>query len=313
LVREGWIVPFPYAFPQDLMVSSVPAKRHVWADVIPGVRETYRFGPGQEQEYYQQYRDARFAFTRKKRGWDCLRHYEILASGCIPVFRDLDSCPSRTMVSFPKKLVAEANRALLPWKQSHDRLFDEYAHKLLTHAREHLSCVRLAQSFLTSMGVERPRPRVLVLRCHSSANYSRETLLIGLKQIAECVEYPRIPYLYDDFPIDSLGECHGLGYGYTRRLPATPHEWSDDQIRASIRAHEWDVVVYGKMGVGEREPGTVPDSPFWRTVSAAYARYEIAFLFGGDRTQRIENPFSRAGRHVLRHAALGRCFVRELV
>jgi hypothetical protein len=37
-----------------------------------------------------------FAFTHKRGGWDCMRHYEILASGCVPYMADiqtLDSAP----------------------------------------------------------------------------------------------------------------------------------------------------------------------------------------------------------------------------
>ena len=39
----------------------------------------------------------------KKNGWDCLRHYEILANGSIPLFIKLDDCPNNTLTSFPKK------------------------------------------------------------------------------------------------------------------------------------------------------------------------------------------------------------------
>eukprot|EP00960_Hanusia_phi_P056683 763340-Hanusia_phi.AAC.14 len=61
----------------------------------------------------------------RQAGWDCMRHYEILAAGAIPYFFNLTTCPrraptsiladpadvssgSKTMMSFPRKLVLEA-------------------------------------------------------------------------------------------------------------------------------------------------------------------------------------------------------------
>ncbi|NBU71575.1 MAG: glycosyltransferase family 1 protein, partial [Bacteroidetes bacterium] len=38
---------------------------------------------------------SRFGITTRRAGWDCLRHYEIAASGTIPCFRDLHRKPPR--------------------------------------------------------------------------------------------------------------------------------------------------------------------------------------------------------------------------
>ena len=43
----------------------------------------------------------------KKSGWDCMRHYEILANGCVPVFLDINNCPELTMTSLPKDKLLE--------------------------------------------------------------------------------------------------------------------------------------------------------------------------------------------------------------
>ena len=37
---------------------------------------------------------SRFGVTTKKSGWDCMRHYELAASGCVPCFRDLEEKPA---------------------------------------------------------------------------------------------------------------------------------------------------------------------------------------------------------------------------
>jgi hypothetical protein len=46
-----------------------------------------------EGDYYADLRAARFGVTAKRAGWDCLRHYELAANGCILCFRDLERKP----------------------------------------------------------------------------------------------------------------------------------------------------------------------------------------------------------------------------
>ena len=45
----------------------------------------------------------------RKKGWDCLRHYEIIASGSVPFFEDYESIPKFTMFNYPKTLQKKAN------------------------------------------------------------------------------------------------------------------------------------------------------------------------------------------------------------
>ena len=47
------------------------------------------------------------AITYKKTGWDCMRHYEILMNGCIPLFLDIESCPKKIMEDIPKQRLIE--------------------------------------------------------------------------------------------------------------------------------------------------------------------------------------------------------------
>lgn len=65
-----------------------------FADLGPGEtgdKSNYRYGPDDEAAYHKMYQNSLFALTKKKGGWDCLRHYEILANGCIPIFETLSS------------------------------------------------------------------------------------------------------------------------------------------------------------------------------------------------------------------------------
>ncbi len=75
----------------------------------PTDRSTYIYK--NEKDYYQGYKEARFGNTMKKAGWDCMRHYEILANGCIPTI-DLNLCPEQTMTSFPKQLCIKVKEDL---------------------------------------------------------------------------------------------------------------------------------------------------------------------------------------------------------
>ena len=47
--------------------------------ITPLDRRTYIYNT--EKEYYNDYAESRFGVTLKKAGWDCLRHYEIIAAG----------------------------------------------------------------------------------------------------------------------------------------------------------------------------------------------------------------------------------------
>jgi hypothetical protein len=63
-----------------------------------------------EDEYYNSYRIAKFGITRRKAGWDCLRHYEIIANKCVPLFEEIEKCELETLTWFPKELCIEANK-----------------------------------------------------------------------------------------------------------------------------------------------------------------------------------------------------------
>ena len=39
-----------------------------------------------------------------------MRHYEIMANGCIPYFPNIEQCPPNTMALLPKHLIIEGNK-----------------------------------------------------------------------------------------------------------------------------------------------------------------------------------------------------------
>jgi hypothetical protein len=140
------IYPLSYCIPDECIISEREhdeilqnnKKTKLISDIIPNGERKYNFNHLQEKEYNEEYRKSYFAYTNKKGGWDCLRHYEIMANGCIPVFKDLELCPKYTLTSFPKELIKETNNFfdfLLQFKTTKitDEFIDDYS-----SIREHL-------------------------------------------------------------------------------------------------------------------------------------------------------------------------------
>ncbi len=49
----------------------------------------------QEEDYYRDIQVSRFGITTRREGWDCLRHYEYAANGCVMCFKDLETKPEK--------------------------------------------------------------------------------------------------------------------------------------------------------------------------------------------------------------------------
>lgn len=99
------VKPISFAFPKDKIIEDIPNKEKLLGHVIPGVSETFIFND--EESYYTDYRSSMFAYTWKKSGWDCLRHYEIICNDSIPIFLDINHCPETNCTTLPKKLLME--------------------------------------------------------------------------------------------------------------------------------------------------------------------------------------------------------------
>lgn len=102
------VKPISFSIPEEKIITKSINKNKLFAKVIPGDLSTYIFD--EEKDYYQDYGCSFYGHTWKKGGWDCMRHYEILAAGCIPCFRDLDKCPKGIMKNFPKDLILKMNK-----------------------------------------------------------------------------------------------------------------------------------------------------------------------------------------------------------
>lgn len=91
--------PISFAIP-TCKIQPLAIKNKEIAHLFPGDKSTYIFS--NEKDYYKDYSLSRFALTTKRAGWDCMRHYEILANNCVPLFFNIESCPYYTLTMLPK-------------------------------------------------------------------------------------------------------------------------------------------------------------------------------------------------------------------
>jgi len=119
--------------------------------IVPafGGFKTYSFD--NEADYYNEYATSKYAYTWKKGGWDCMRHYEIVANSCLPVFKDIKNCPVGTMAHWPKatltKIVEE-----FPFKFRDNDWWTNLTISLYHHLKYKLTTESIAKYVLESMG-----------------------------------------------------------------------------------------------------------------------------------------------------------------
>ncbi len=99
--KDRRIKPISFAIPKYKILKEIDYHpKNILAPLIPGRLNTYIYD--NESSYYEMYKKSIFALTYKKAGWDCLRHYEILMNGCIPLFLDIENCPKNIITTLPK-------------------------------------------------------------------------------------------------------------------------------------------------------------------------------------------------------------------
>lgn len=135
------LIPITFGIPESQLIKETPKKDKLMATIVPGNKSTYIFND--EESYYKDYSQSYYGITTKKAGWDCMRHYEILANKCIPYFPDLESCPSLTLFYFPKEIIEETNMYARENKvpSNYNQINDE----LFKYTKEHLTTKKLVQ------------------------------------------------------------------------------------------------------------------------------------------------------------------------
>lgn len=96
---QDYVHSIQFGIPEEKIVGPLPKTKMV-SYIDPMNLQTYIYD--KEEDYYRDYRESLFGRTCRKAGWDCMRHYEILASGCLPIFENLEHCPPTIMTELPK-------------------------------------------------------------------------------------------------------------------------------------------------------------------------------------------------------------------
>ena len=268
--------PFPITFcvPECKIIEHIPQKTRDFAALIPGDLSTYIYTT--ESDYYKSYQCSYYAITKKKGGWDCLRHYEILANGCIPYFLDLDKCDSQTMYFLPKDLILEAMhiRGVSENGINH-RIFDskkyyEILEELLAYTRQFLTTKTMAEYVLRTVHYN-GSGKILFLSNETSPDYLRCLLLVGFKELLgdRVIDFPKIEHIYKGFECEK--SLYGKGFTYTKIVDDLFID--RDNIEERIKNREFDLVIYGSIHRGCR---------FHDLVRSCYKQDEIVYMCGED-------------------------------
>lgn len=154
--------PISFSIPKELIVDSVSDKSRFFGTVIPSFKRDESFATyifDNEKDYLNDYQDSLFGLTWAKGGWDCLRHYEIMASGCVPYFMNLDKCPPNTLVWLPKELLLKVLKTphVDPYTGNIDmenfdlNLYSKVARECLEHTKKYLSTESMAKYVLETI------------------------------------------------------------------------------------------------------------------------------------------------------------------
>jgi len=167
------VLPISFAIPAEKIREPRDCKSMDFSPLAPvGKSITHNLQFERESDYYDHYSDCYYALTWKKGGWDCLRHYEIIASGAVPFFVDFQKCPRLTMHTFPKEICLgmmqlsgvsgplTKNASVLSGMIDQERFNDdEYMRMIQTfsiYARHTLTTEALARRVLETFQIPRP-------------------------------------------------------------------------------------------------------------------------------------------------------------
>jgi hypothetical protein len=292
--------PITFSFPEEKVIDEFPVKTKLVSSLIPGDARTYIYT--NEPDYYNEYQQSLFALTTKKAGWDCMRHYEIIANGCIPYFPNIEQCPPNTMALLPKDLLKEGN--LLHEQYKNTKLSEltstdidkckEHSIKLLTYLRTHLTTAKMARYILDT--TKKDVKSILYLSADPSPDYLRCVTLHGFKTIfgVRCHDYPKIPHIYRSSTIN-YSRLYGKGITYTNLLnPNMRDDTLDTTLEEDISKKKYDIIIYGSYHRG---------MPYYDKISSIYNASDIILLCGEDIHSCDYMKWINKGHHV---------FVREL-
>jgi hypothetical protein len=274
--------PISFSIPECKIVDDPPTKSQVVSKLIPGQLDTYIYN--NETDYYNEYKKSLFAITCKKSGWDCLRHYEILANGCIPYFPNIENCPIHTMYFFPKHLCIHGNYLYNKYKDKTiaDITADEMnecaklIEELLHHTRTYLTTRAMARHVLAQSN-HPTITSVLYLSADNGEDYLKCLTLHGFKELfgTKCHDYTEIDHIYKKNNMD-FSKLYGKGISYTNLLDLNMRDHNKDtSIVDDIINKKYDIIIYGSYHRG---------MPYYDLIMGFYSPSQVILLCGEDCT-----------------------------
>lgn len=160
---NAFLFPISFSIPEEKITQEVIEKTKNFSDYLPSIdhisrpnarklalplghkfqTDQYKFK--EEQDYYKEYQVSKYAFTFKKGGWDCKRHYEILANKCVPLFPDVDDLPQHIMTTYPKKFLSDVYKNY--FKVTND-VYNQWLEYLFDYTKNNLTTKHLAKYVL---------------------------------------------------------------------------------------------------------------------------------------------------------------------
>ena len=274
------LFPINFSIPEEKISNDYNEKTKILSNLIPGDVRTYIYN--NEEEYYNEYKTSYFAITKLKGGWDCMRHYEIMANGCIPHFIDIEKCPKNTMALLPKELFIEGSKLFSKFicKKINELSREEIMEynvlrtKIWDYTKSYLTTTKMAKYILQKTHKENTK-KILYLSGDIYPDYLRCVTLHGFKTIfgIDCHDYPKVPHIYK-CENNNYSSLYGKGMSYTNLLdPILHNEQLDSTIIEDIQNKYYDIIIYGSYHRG---------MPHYDLISTIYKPNEIILLCGED-------------------------------
>lgn len=275
------------------IVEEIPNKNQDFAYFIPGDSSTYIFD--NEKDYYEDCQRSYFAITKCQDGWDSLRHYEILANGCIPYFIDLDECDEQGLPFFPKDLILEAMQlkgvslGYIDHSLFNKERYFAILNQLIDYTRSNLTTKAMASYLLREMGYS-GNGNILFLSKNTTPGGISDALLIGLKELLgdKVIDYPKVSHIYKSYP-DDIKNLPGKGFSYTKLIDDIFMRRQPSIIKNNMLKKKYELIIYGCV---------YQEMPWHNLVLARYNQNKIAYICS-------------EGFHKCEHMHLLHVFLRE--
>eukprot|EP01038_Epipyxis_sp_PR26KG_P015232 gene15232-20521_t len=269
------VYPISFSIPANLILANIPSKSKPFGRVIPDIRETYFKSAIEETLYYEDMSRSLFSITFKKGGWDCLRINEILASGSLPLFIDIDSCPPFPLASHPKALYRLIKNwpgleakwhyyskwgdiAITSLEVNRDidiELYRTVVAALLQFTKNVLSTTSMAEYFLDTVSthlLNGRAPQSILYLTHfdldvAAGDYTTDALLHGLRTIfnsTQIIDYPCRQLIYRTSKHFNLtteyypGKDKLYGHGYTLGMTFDSWNYTCEHLSSGPSAEE---------------------------------------------------------------------------